>query len=452
MIITLGNMAECSMVPKDIMKKITTELTFNNPAYIDALKRGFKSHSIPPKILGFTQQNNTVLVPLGYIPFLLRFLRQKGRKFEIKSSIPTYPSIDVTPQGTPRPYQEKAIKAMLPYSHGILEAKTGAGKTFVGTHIIGHRKVPTLIVVHNKELLHQWKSAIEQFLGYQAGLIGDGKCEIKPISVGIVNSINTQLPKIKDKYCQLIGDEIHRVCGNTWQSVFTTMKCKYRLGLSATPYRRDGLNMLIQYLCGPIVHQIDPAELTKIGAVLVPQIIKRRTPFIFRYNDNYSDMVKALCVHPVRHDMIVEDVVADYRQHKEQLLVVSDRVSHCQMMCDSLKERGIVADVLAGSVSKRERESTLQRVKSGETQVLCSTTQLIGEGTDIPSLSGLFLTTPLKFKGRVAQTIGRVLRPSGNILPRIYDYVDHNVLVLMRSSAARDSVYRSMDWKQIIWR
>lgn len=69
--------------------------------------------------------------------------------------------------------------------------------------------------------------------------------------------------------------------------------------------------------------------------------------------------------------------------------------------------------------------------------VLVSTLQLLGEGFDCSGLSSLFLTTPIKFKGRLLQVIGRILRPGDGKRPVVYDYVDELQPVLRAQARAR---------------
>jgi superfamily II DNA or RNA helicase len=75
--------------------------------------------------------------------------------------------------------------------------------------------------------------------------------------------------------------------------------------------------------------------------------------------------------------------------------------------------------------------------------VLIATGQLIGEGFDCPNLSTLFLSTPVRFSGRVLQYLGRVLRPApGKQKARVFDYVDVQVETLVKAAQARQRVYR----------
>ena len=88
----------------------------------------------------------------------------------------------------------------------------------------------------------------------------------------------------------------------------------------------------------------------------------------------------------------------------------------------------------------------MKKVKAGKCKVLIATTSLIGEGFDAPNLSALFLTTPIKFAGRLLQTAGRILRPSGGANPRLYDFRDDNISALRYSGFGRDRAYKNEGW------
>ena len=77
--------------------------------------------------------------------------------------------------------------------------------------------------------------------------------------------------------------------------------------------------------------------------------------------------------------------------------------------------------------------------------MLIATGQLIGEGFDCNALSTLFLTTPVKFDGRLLQYLGRVLRPGpGRDKARVYDYIVINVGPLKAAARSRAHVYLQM--------
>ena len=212
---------------------------------------------------------------------------------------------------------------------------------------------------------------------------------------------------------------------------------KFMLGLSATPYRRDGLTKLIYLTLGDRVHQVDAQELKTNGAVLAPEVVRRETGFQYAYADDYTKMISALVRDQDRNRQIAADVIQQARSRPGTALLVSDRVAHCNTFADLIENSGLKVRVLTGQCSKQKREQIVSDVQAGKVDVLCSTVQLLGEGFDCSGLSSLFLGTPIKFKGRVLQVVGRILRPDDGKHPVVFDYVDQNVSVLKAQAKSR---------------
>jgi superfamily II DNA or RNA helicase len=139
--------------------------------------------------------------------------------------------------------------------------------------------------------------------------------------------------------------------------------------------------------------------------------------------------------------LIVADIVKE-TSNGGVCLALSDRKTHCETIKAMLHDTGIGADVLTGEVKNSERKAIVERLNAGKVKVLIATGQLIGEGFDCKGLSTLFLTTPIKFDGRLTQYLGRVLRPApGKDTATVYDYLDKRVPVLAASRRARQRVY-----------
>jgi len=103
---------------------------------------------------------------------------------------------------------------------------------------------------------------------------------------------------------------------------------------------------------------------------------------------------------------------------------------------------GVKAELLTGDLGNGERQRVVEDLNAGKVKVLIATGQLIGEGFDCKELSTLFLTTPIKFDGRLLQYLGRVLRPApGKDKARVFDYIDINVGVLEAAAKARHRIY-----------
>ena len=111
-----------------------------------------------------------------------------------------------------------------------------------------------------------------------------------------------------------------------------------------------------------------------------------------------------------------------------------------------LKENGIKSEILTGSTSQKERDRIIRDLHQGRCTTLVATGQLIGEGFDLPGISTLFLTTPVKFSGRLVQYIGRALRPSpGKKKAVIFDFVDILNPVFEASAKSRALTYEQQN-------
>jgi superfamily II DNA or RNA helicase len=141
-----------------------------------------------------------------------------------------------------------------------------------------------------------------------------------------------------------------------------------------------------------------------------------------------------------RNRQIADDVAGEVSRQPGTILVVSDRVAHCEKLAELLTERGVRTVVLTGRLATEARSEIVEGVRNNAYQVLVATVQLIGEGFDCPDLSTLFLTTPIKFTGRILQVVGRILRPSAGKQPRVFDYLDP-VGVLKSSARARRNMF-----------
>jgi superfamily II DNA or RNA helicase len=184
-------------------------------------------------------------------------------------------------------------------------------------------------------------------------------------------------------------------------------------------------------------HQVDPKKLRESGAVLKPEIIQKVTDFKYVFRGNYQALMNSLTKNAARNQQIVDDIYTEATGTEGTILVVSDRVAHCQQLAKLLLEKGLQVSILTGKQSARERSTIVESIHNGEVKVLVSTLQLMGEGFDAANLTTLFLTTPIKFSGRLRQVIGRILRPASGKQPKVIDYVDKHIGVLKNSAGIR---------------
>ena len=448
--IILTNNLRLSGIPSDIRAKLMETLSFPNPKWLENERMGRWNRGTP-KVLRFYDKTRGggLWIPRGYMRQLLLLCRRRGEKYEIDDRRQALPPVDSKFTGQLKPFQQEAVKTMISRDFGVLNAPTGSGKTVMALYIIARREQPAMIVVHTKDLAYQWIERVGEFLGIPAdrvGFIGSGKKIIgKKITVALVQSLYKCAEEVSKNVGFLLVDECHRCPSRTFTEAVTDFDSKYMLGLSATPWRRDNLSKLIFWHLGDVHHKIDQSLLVESGDVLAAEIIVRETDFKPYYDpvNEYSKMISELTSDDKRNRLIASDVAREVKDNNGVCLVLSDRKKHCGILQALLRYRHkISSELLTGDLSGSERLGVLDRLNKGDVKVLLATGQLIGEGFDRKDLSPLFLTTPIKFSGRVLQYIGRVLRPApGKKKARVYDYVDIKVDVLKAAAKARQKVY-----------
>ena len=375
-------------------------------------------------------------------------LQRGGVQHRIEDRRRTLSEVDFSFEGDLYDFQVEAVEAMAKKDFGTLSAPTGSGKTIMTLDLIARRRQPTLIVVHSRELLKQWIVRIEASLGIPApevGIIGGGKKQVGgKITVALVQSLFKCADEIAPHVGHLVVDECHRAPSRTFTEAVTAFDCRYMAGLSATPWRRDGLSRLIFWYVGDVVHEVDKTSLVEAGHVLEAEVIWRRTDFEPTYDasEEYSRALSELTQDPARNALIANDVALEAGNGGGVCLVLTDRKAHCEALVGLLIKRGIEAQVLTGDLGNIERARVVEALNAGRIKVLVATGQLIGEGFDCRELSTLFLATPISFNGRLLQYLGRVLRPApGKGKARVFDYVDVKVGVLEHSARVRARVY-----------
>lgn len=455
--IRVGRLAEVPYIDKQFDDEIYNLLSVTNPEWIENHKMDRWQGNTPKQLKffeTFKEDPTRLFVPRGTVEEIASLMDSRGIKFEIINETDTIQPMPFRFQATLKPFQAPAVQEMLQHNIGTLCAPTGSGKTVMGLYIIKERLTPALIIVHTKELLYQWADRIEEFLGIpkrRIGIIGDGKSMVgEKITVALIQTLRKFRRDDIERMGigQMIVDECHRTPSSTFSETIKRFPCHYILGLSATPYRRDGLTKLIFWYAGPKRYEIKPQHLIQDGDLAGIDVKVRRTLFIPSMTDpssQYTTMLSEMSVNEERNMMIIDDVMEAYKTG-ETCLVLSDRKKHCEILKLMLYSQASFdgrAEVLTSDTEGRDK--IVEDINNGKINVVIATSQLIGEGFDCKKLSALFLTMPIRAKARVTQYIGRVLRPDEKKeKAKIYDYFDEGVRCLYGAFKTRRSVYKQL--------
>lgn len=451
--ITISNTLRVSGIPQILYDDLVKRLQFANPKWLENRRMGRWNRGTT-KVLKYFRRNGTgnLILPRGYMRQLIMLSRKYGIEVNTDDKRRKLNEIRFVFKGSLKPFQKLAVNAMLARDFGTLSSPTGSGKTVMALYIIAHRRQPTLIIVHTKELAYQWINRIQEFLDLSSadiGLIGDGKVSYgQDITVALVQSLYKRAGEVSKGIGHLVVDECHRAPSRTFTEAVKAFDTRFMLGLSATPYRRDGLSKLIFWHLGDIHHEVQLDGLVAGGVILDVEVVFRKTrfkPFCDPVAE-YSKMLTELVVDDQRNRLIAADIAEEVLHHKRPgvCLVLSDRKQHCLTLQALLKHKyHVTADVLTGDLNTEERNQVIEKVNHNQLPVIIATGQLIGEGIDCAVLSTLFLSTPIRFSGRLLQYLGRILRPHQGVeRAKVYDYVDELVGPLKAAARAREKVYR----------
>lgn len=432
--------------------------------YVDAYQNGDwdgKEHLFETRFrrapVGLLDQARTLLESEGYSVTVEREAPNTGRDIATEWAF----DHDL------RPYQRESVQAMLDDDGGIVALPTGTGKTVVGLRFIHALESRALVLVHSRELLYQWAERIEATLGVEPGIIGDGEFTQGPVTVATLQTLMAQggsgaPTALDDDYGIVFFDECHRTsAAEQMHEIGTDITARYRVGLSATPWRRvDGETLKIEAAVGPVgpvAHEVAPQRMIANGYLANPTFdvidpVEYGEPRRASPNEEYhAAKTRVIECDPTRLTAIASRT-QDLAAEGYQVLVNVSRKGHGRLLVSALngtltpdevvagidtgeREQQLrecaqqlepVADtdaeLLTGDTPDAEREQVLDNLESGEQRIVVST--ILSEGVDIPSLDAVVLAHGQRSDVEVIQTIGRALRPSGRQDAMIVDVAD----------------------------
>jgi superfamily II DNA or RNA helicase len=189
------------------------------------------------------------------------FIR-RGVEFEDRAR--AYDRFDFQPtlNVEPRPYQLEAIEAWVKHERcGVVVLPTGAGKSLVAQMAIESAKRSTLIVVPTIDLMNQWYDLLLTSFRAEVGLVGGGFFELGALTVTTYASAFRFMERLGDKFGLVIYDECHHLPSGSYRYAAEFALAPFRLGLTATPERADGDDLLLEELIGEFVFRRDAREM-----------------------------------------------------------------------------------------------------------------------------------------------------------------------------------------------
>ncbi|MBP1638895.1 MAG: restriction endonuclease subunit [Bacteroidetes bacterium] len=450
--ITLNNVVRINRngLPTSLISFLKEELNFANTEYFIKAKAGKNTFETERYFKFVEETENEVVVPRGFVGKLIRFCHGQNIEYVFKDIRKKLNPVEYLLNAQLREHQQAAIESVAKKDFGVIVAPPGSGKTIVGLKIISDRKQPALIIVHRKQLVEQWIERIETFLGipkHEIGRIGQGKNKAgKKITIATIQSlskelINSESELLSNVFGTIIVDECHHVPAKTYRDTIGKLSTYYLYGLTATPFRKYNDGKIIFSHLGEVIVEIKPTE---ISTYKQAKIIIRNTELDVPFNsktDQFETLSKILIHDSARNKLVLADVVSELKQGK-RVVVITERKEHIDTLTQYLKQ-SFETVTLCGDDSENSRNFKWKVLKDGNYQVLITTGQYFGEGSDLQNVNSLFLVYPFAFEGKLVQYIGRVQR--SEITPTIYDYRDVKIDYLNKLFLKRNTYYRKIE-------
>jgi superfamily II DNA or RNA helicase/very-short-patch-repair endonuclease len=452
-------------IPKDALppalrNRLIRLAAFQNPEFYKLQAMRLPTYNKPRIIASAEDHPKHIGLPRGCLDEVRQTLSDLNIKAMIRDERNRGLPLKATFQGELRPEQTVAAHAMLAHETGVLAATTAFGKTVVAAWLIAQRGVNTLVLVHRRQLQHQWIERLSTFLGMPertVGRIGGGCTKATGLlDVAVIQSMvrSGLVDDLVSNYGHLIVDECHHLSAQSFEQVARQAKAKFVTGLSATVTRKDGQHPIIFMECGPVRYRVS----VRHGVATHPfahKVVVRPTDFRpLRPGDpdvrvRFHNLYEELIADEDRNRLICQDVIHALREGRSPL-VLTERNKHLDSLTKQLTSEVPHLIVLRGGMHKKELDAIQERlaaIPGEEARLLLATGRYVGEGFDDARLDTLFLTLPVSWHGTITQYVGRLHRLFDNKREvRVYDYADLNVPMLARMFDRRCRRYESIGY------
>ncbi|WP_313370221.1 DEAD/DEAH box helicase [Sedimentibacter sp.] len=346
---------------------------------------------------------------------LLDFLpKQKGKIIELKD------------------HQKEALNSLAKLreegnSIALLYHATGTGKTVTAVADAKTVGKKTLFLAHRNELITQAYDTFSEMWSEADVNIYVAESRYGDVVCGSIQSVNANLKQFDpEEFHYIIIDEAHHSAADSYKKILGYFKPEFTLGLTATPERSDGEQILD--LFKNVAHKLDLLTAVEKDELVPVRCIRIKTNIDLthvRFNGikyNFLDLENKMYI-PERNNLIVDTYINYIKNKKTVIFCVS--VKHGEEIARLLKEKGVFAESVSGSTNSKKRKEILSNYENGSINVLCAC-DLLNEGWDSPKTEVLFMARPTMSKTIYMQQLGRGMRKSEDKeCLTVFDFVDN---------------------------
>lgn len=446
------------------------------------------------KVKGYRLNGDYLCVPRQ---FGLALCSQLQLPWEDETSAGSPLRFPRTPEA--RPYQAPTLTEILTTFDTEFDitfrAHTGWGKTIGALIVASQLGRTTLVIVDQDNLKEQWLEVLQSMFGLDPkdiGIVQGSRCDYqgKPVTIAMVQTLTQRKfePEFYEYFGCLIGDEVHTLGAPTFSQILLEFPASFRLFVSATPRRGDGLQKALEYNCGEVRVAADKKH-KKSGVYIL------RNATVYSFYGNISPKVGRI-ISEVAEDgprnLMIATAGLQLWESGRDTLILSDRIEHLQHLQSMLiymgvpeqeiglytgyetvwffgkdpkpktrpkglhrwrEEDGTVKFAEYSAVSMQSKEKRVGKARFAEILATCTfvlaTNGKFQKGVDLARLAGGIDATP---RAKAEQAQGRILRElAGKLKPIWVTVVDDNNYRLLHTFSGRIGEYLKSNSRLYEW-
>ncbi len=389
----------------------------------------------------------------GALPVVKRALRRAGVRFRVRDRRLLHSRRnDWKLDGWElRDYQQEVVAAAIRAGHGIIDIGTSGGKTILAAAILARLGLPTLYLVTTRTLLHQTVEALERYLGVRPGIVGDGVCDPRRLTVGLVQGVPLDGPFLSPwSGGTLVFDEGHHAAARTFLQLVRTVAPRHHFYLTAVPFRAGGDQVVLDALAGKSLtgRRYSAAFLVENGYACPVEVSIEPCHISGAMHEKpFATLYREFIAENQERNARIAAIAASEVDAGRSVLVLVERIRHGEML--QARIRNALDDLAAGPVPRacglvhgKLARTQLAEVTSdfsaGKLPCLVATAGLFQEGVSIDGIEVLIQAGGLKSKAKVIQAVGRGMRLSpGKSACTYYDFRDDDEAGVFRGHARK---------------
>lgn len=378
---------------------------------------------------------------------LLEALRKDGVTLEDNAR--GYATLELESSGLlePYPHQASALEAWVAAGRqGVVVLPTGSGKTALALMAMQRTQRSTLICVPTLDLMQQWYATLERtFPGQTIGLLGGGSRDLTEVVVATYDSAHRAIETHGHRWGLLIFDEVHHLPGALYRLIAEQSIAPYRLGLTATLERGDGLHRDLEWLVGKTVFTARPDELA--GGALAPYTVKQiRVSLTKDERVAYDEALISRNAFLGKHKITLSSwnwwtrfvrvsakssegraAMQAHRALKRLAFATDSKLRALDRLLEGHREDRVLIftddndsvytisqqfliPAITHQTPVKERHEILERFKSGAYPAVVAS-RVLNEGVDVPEANTAIVLSGTGSTREHVQRLGRILRP-----------------------------------------